>query len=372
MPVHALDQHGQEPNAEARILLDWAVLSTALCREAAAWKGDDRSGQPRVHALYLTLQQFLDAEDLRPQSSFDYAALVTDHLHARPWEDSLARGHIEEVRNAGPVVDAFRVLLSADTGREYDSDLTRLREAAAAWVGVPATQAKTSSDAPSCPVCDGMTAHTKNDELTESDCAASFTQIETYFSATRRHCRHCGRDWLIGYYEVDDDPLAEWGQRHFIIAELTPLDLYRIAINDGRSSLDIRAFEARMRSLAARRQPTPAADEPDTSSASEQNAPVATPEVDGLGGREPKFIRASDYDGDLHLILDEPDEVDPRTWTVTRFSTDGAHEVLTAERASNFGYSPGVNGRWCWLLADRLSLQRVEIQIPGRAGTIRG
>lgn len=75
------------------------------------------------------------------------------------------------MRDAAPVINAFPILLSGDTGSDYRSDLTRLSEATAAWSDAPAADDAAMTDAPSCPVRDHMTARNDGDELTETDCA---------------------------------------------------------------------------------------------------------------------------------------------------------------------------------------------------------
>jgi len=68
-----------------------------------------------------------------------------------------------------------------------------------------------------------------------------------YVSARVVHCEQCGRAWLKGYYEGDleVDPQAECGERHFVWVELSTVDLYRIAASSGQRSLDLTKFEAR-------------------------------------------------------------------------------------------------------------------------------
>lgn len=78
------------------------------------------------------------------------------------------------------------------------------------------------------------------------------------------------------------------------------------------------------------------------------------------------FIRASDYNGDLWLVLDvDPDTVDPRDWIVEWIGKDGSRRRLGADRAYEFHYSPKLENKWCWLLEPRTERPGLYLMIPG-------
>lgn len=250
MPAHVWRSDGSEFNADDRVLLDWAVLSTALCREAAEWTQAGDGDQGRVHALYLFLTQFLRDNQLLPTSMFAYEQPVSEHLQARKWDSSADHAHMDEIRRAAPVVAAFRGLLSADSGNEYELDLDALAQRTRAWIDSNEVSIESftpeSEPIPPCELCAVLlTGRERPAEITVTDRATSFRSHDMYFSATTEHCSRCGRTWLQGYYEVDINPIAEWGERHFVRAELSTLDLYRIAASDGQHSLELTEFEAR-------------------------------------------------------------------------------------------------------------------------------
>jgi len=252
MPTHVWRGDGREFNADGRVLLDWAVLSTALCLEAAEWTRTGDGDHSRVHSLYLFLMRFFDDEQLQPASMFDYERLVREHLRSRTWDSSADRRHLDEIRRAAPVVGAFRGLLSADSGSEYASDREALGRRTAAWADATAVENATTvpgpEPAPPCELCAVMSTSLQLPVgLAEVDCVSSFDPHDMYFSARVVHCEQCGRAWLMGYYEVDleVDPQAEWGERHFVWVELSTVDLYRIAASSGQRSLDLTKFEER-------------------------------------------------------------------------------------------------------------------------------
>ena len=55
----------------------------------------------------------------------------------------------------------------------------------------------------------------------------AFTLRHTYQTDLVFLCRECGQLWLHQYWEVfhDDDPWAEWGDRHWVDSPLTTADV---------------------------------------------------------------------------------------------------------------------------------------------------
>ncbi len=135
MPQVAVDLNGNEFDRDGRLLVDWAVLSTAFCRETRDWllRGGD---EERAHMAWLMLCQFVREEGLAPGSMFDYSADVADSLvsvnrtDAAIDRDAALR---REIRLAVPVVVEFRMLLSADSNRERAADIERLRGLIENW-----------------------------------------------------------------------------------------------------------------------------------------------------------------------------------------------------------------------------------------------
>lgn len=123
----------------AQQLIDWAVLSTEFCRQTAIWisKGAPWGGHGEAQEAWIALDTFVHDEGLAPASHFDYSADSVDGLVPEGATEEDAQRYTllrTEISDAAPVVREFRMLLSADTRSEYESDANRIRGAIETWV----------------------------------------------------------------------------------------------------------------------------------------------------------------------------------------------------------------------------------------------
>ena len=144
MPAYIFTVDGQEYRREDRVLKDWAILSTAFCREVSDWLVDGTGEQSRAHSALLFLTSFLNDEGLPLESLFHYSELVDGAAPAEEL-DERATCFYEEVRLAVSTVQDFRVLLSADSFSELTADKERLRTTVERWATARAELVATSA-----------------------------------------------------------------------------------------------------------------------------------------------------------------------------------------------------------------------------------
>ncbi|MFZ4434539.1 MAG: hypothetical protein ACOYOQ_15205 [Microthrixaceae bacterium] len=111
---------------------DWAILSTAFCREVHDWLVEGIGDQSRCHSALLFLTSFLQEEGVPLESLFTYGELV-DAAGPSGEPNARAARFYEEVRLAVSAVKDFRMLMSADTFSELDSDKEYLRNSVLLW-----------------------------------------------------------------------------------------------------------------------------------------------------------------------------------------------------------------------------------------------
>lgn len=76
-----------------------------------------------------------------------------------------------------------------------------------------------------------------------SECADSFQEVDDYFSAKLVGCPSCGATLLDGYHEdLSTRAIGDFGDRTWILRELTPEHIGEIEAARGTRSLQIDTF----------------------------------------------------------------------------------------------------------------------------------
>ncbi len=88
------------------------------------------------------------------------------------------------------------------------------------------------------------TTHRHGELVDGGDCASSFIEVDSYFSARLLRCPICSTAWLLGYHEDFSNTKIEdeWGERIFVIHPITAEQFEAIKAAAGTASLDLDSF----------------------------------------------------------------------------------------------------------------------------------
>jgi hypothetical protein len=119
------DQNAVTDDEAVRLLLQRAVLTTAVCRELVASNGDYAGRRP-ITMLGL-LRSWIDEH--YPHSAATRSAGGIDRMRVPEGSEGL----LQEIRDGAEVCDALGMLWTADSRSDYERDMKRLDGLLGTW-----------------------------------------------------------------------------------------------------------------------------------------------------------------------------------------------------------------------------------------------